>query len=325
MVPKQDSVKQIYELVKRYPDEASIIYCISRADTERVATALTVHGIEARAYHAGLTPPERKDISEAFAQERLHVIVATVAFGMGIDRANVRCVIHESMPKSIEAYQQETGRAGRDGLPSDCLMLYSAGDIVRWQRVMSGSDRTQIERELLDEVQRFASGTTCRHAFLSRYFGQEYELGKEGCGACDLCLEGWNEVEGSTEKARAILRLVTEIERRHASFGFGAGHIVAVLKGADTKEIRRHGHEELKGYGVLGSFDKGHIGSWLNQLIDQGYLMREGTEYASVRATDKAVTALLIEEPIAMREALVAERHRRNNVEFSYDQGLYEK
>ncbi|MEQ1821789.1 MAG: RecQ family ATP-dependent DNA helicase [Fimbriimonadaceae bacterium] len=325
IVPKQDAVGQILQVVKRFPEEASIVYCISRADTERIAAALSANGIEAKAYHAGLAPNERKEISEAFSQERLHVIVATVAFGMGIDRANVRCVIHESMPKSIESYQQETGRAGRDGLPSECLMLYSAGDIVRWQRVMSGSDRTQIERELLEEVQRFASGTTCRHAFLSRYFGQDYAVPEDGCGACDLCLEGWNEVEGSTERAQAILRLALEMSSRHNDFGFGAGHFVAILKGADTKDIRRHYHEDLKAYGAFESFDRAHISSWLNQLVDQGFLAREGQPYASIRITEKGKSALLAGESIAMREALVAIKRGRQKVAFAYDEGLFDR
>lgn len=323
--PKSNAVHQIVQAIKRFPDEGSIVYCISRKDTEQMATALTANGVTARAYHAGLAPGERKEISEAFAQERLHVIVATVAFGMGIDRANVRCVIHESMPKSIEAYQQETGRAGRDGLPSECLMLYSGGDIVRWRKVMTASDRSPVELQLLQETQSYATGQTCRHAFLSRYFGQEYAK-PEGCEACDLCLDGWQTVEGSTERAHTILQACLSLVGRNPNFLFGAGHLAAVLKGANTNEVRKHGHDQLTGFGALKEVDKGSIGAWINQLIDLGHLARQGDEFPKVVLTERGRTALSANEEIAMREAMVTPTRQRRTaqVEFDYDQGLFE-
>ena len=182
VVPRTRADEQIAGVLGRHRDEASIVYCISRRETERVAEMLGSRGIEARAYHAGLSARDRTRVQERFACERLNVVVATVAFGMGIDRSNVRCVLHAALPKSIEAYQQETGRAGRDGLEAECVLLYSGGDVEKWSRLIeksnaeAGVDRA-ITARLIEQVAmmgRFAAGGTCRHAALSAHFGQTY-------------------------------------------------------------------------------------------------------------------------------------------------------
>ncbi len=329
IVQKVDPIKQIFEAVPQYPTEACIVYCVSRKDTERYAESLQKLKINAVAYHAGLDATRRSKISEDFAQERINVIVATVAFGMGIDRSDVRCVVHESIPKSIEAYQQETGRAGRDGLPSECLTLYSPGDAAKWRRFINDEidpARVKFELGLLDEVRKFAAGTQCRHAFLSGYFGQDLEPKPEGCGGCDLCLEGWNPVPNSTKKAHMILAMVNNLALKHGDFGFGATHIAHILTGANREEIRKHSHDQLRGYGALKEFGLNKISDWIGQLADQGFLSRD-SKYATIRIEEKGMDVLRNRSEVMMRDVEVAEKRQRGAkvAAFEYDEALFEK
>jgi RecQ family ATP-dependent DNA helicase len=189
IVAREDTGAQIIDTLSRHKGEASIVYCISRKETEEMASFLSARGVKAAPYHAGMSATDRTRTQEAFAAERIDVVVATVAFGMGIDRSNVRCVIHAAMPKSVEHYQQETGRAGRDGLEAECLLLYSRSDFRRWQFIMkqSGSPPEVLDGQmsLLRDMRNLCESPVCRHALLSRYFGQKYSL--PNCGACDVC------------------------------------------------------------------------------------------------------------------------------------------
>lgn len=303
IVPKEEPTRQILEAVQRHPDDAAIVYCISRKDTERVADHLATAGLKAVAYHAGLDANKRRKISEQFAREEINVVVATVAFGMGIHRANVRCVIHESMPKSIESYQQETGRAGRDGLPSECMMLYSPKDYLRWVRVIQeggSTDYTRHQISLIDEVRGFAVGTRCRHSFLSEYFGQTY--GKDDCEACDLCLDGWQVVPNSSRIAHQIIATVNMLADKHPTLTFGGRHIAQILAGANTKQIRQFGHEELRAYGAMRAHPAATISTWVHQLVDLGVLDREGTQFPTVKASPRGQAALRAKEEILLRD-----------------------
>ncbi len=189
VVARSDVGLQILEVLERHKGDAAIVYCISRKETEETSAFLRTKGVKAAAYHAGMSPLERTRTQEAFAAERLDVVVATVAFGMGIDRSNVRCVIHAAMPKSVEHYQQETGRAGRDGLEAECVLLYAAADPRRWTFIMSqgesSPDVLAAQKALLRDMRNLCESPVCRHAALSRYFGQQYEA--RDCGACDIC------------------------------------------------------------------------------------------------------------------------------------------
>jgi ATP-dependent DNA helicase RecQ len=305
---KNDSVKQIAAAINAHPKDASIVYCISRKDTEKITAGLKTLKVNAAAYHAGLDSETRSRVSEDFAQERVNVVVATVAFGMGIDRANVRLVVHESLPKSIEGYQQETGRAGRDGLPSECLMLYDPNDVMRWERVISmdaSADNAAHQRALIDEVRRFAIGTECRHGFLSRYFGQELE---GECGGCDICLDGWKPVENGTKYAQQIIATVLDIVRGSPNFGFGVAHIAGILHGKDTKQIRAQGHENLRGYAAMKSIPADQIGTWLHQLIDQGLLRRTGDKFPTVGITEEGVERFRSRSEIVLRDVDLPQR-----------------
>ena len=279
ILPRVDRYAQTLEVVRRHHGEAVIIYCLSRKDTEAMASSLNDNGIEAAHYHAGMSAEQRQKTQDAFATEELNVIAATVAFGMGIDRSNVRCVLHATMPKSVEHYQQETGRSGRDGLEAECVLFYSAEDVMRWQSLiqLSAKDSPQstqtieAQEHLLRKMQGICNTPVCRHKTLSEYFGQAYE--RIDCGACDVCL---NEVEGmedATVSAQKILSCVARTEQR-----FGIGHVVEVLLGAQSDRIRRFSHDQLSTYGLMNETPKKVLTSMVYQLIDQGILERtEGT------------------------------------------------
>ena len=273
VLPKVDVERQVIEVLRRHAGEAAIVYCLSRKDTERLAAVLNANGVSASHYHAGMDADARHRVQDDFSLERLDVVCATVAFGMGIDRSNVRCVIHAAMPKSIEAYQQETGRAGRDGLEAECVLFYSAGDAIKWDQLMQRSVReSQMPPEdqqlyldaqlgLLGRMRAFASTAGCRHRTLSQYFGQQYP--SDDCGACDVCLHEVNTVPDSTTIAQKILSAVARTQQR-----FGVKHIVAVLRGGDTEMIRKYNHQSLSVHGLMRDVPAKKLTAMVYQLID---------------------------------------------------------
>jgi ATP-dependent DNA helicase RecQ len=280
--PRENRRKQILEEVRRHAGEAVIIYALSRRDTEQIAEALRKDGIPAAFYHAGLSRPERNHVHEQFAREQLDVVVATVAFGMGIDRSNVRAVLHASMPRSIEHYQQETGRAGRDGDPAECVLLHSYADVERWRglaersfnEAMAVTDDPESLRagydsqeKLLADMNALATNAVCRHRSIVEYFGETFE--QENCGACDVCLGEVDLLEDSTTVARKVLSCVARVES-----SFGVQHVADVLCGADTDGIRRMGHDQLSTHGLLSDFTKSAVSNLIHQLIEQGWLTR---------------------------------------------------
>ena len=287
VVPRVNRDAQIAEVVGRHPDEATIVYCISRRETEAVAAMLTERGVKARAYHAGLDPDRRRKVQDAFSRERLDVVVATVAFGMGIDRSNVRCVLHAALPKSIEAYQQETGRAGRDGLEAECVLLYSGADAAKWGQLMTRSaeesgaspESLQAQLQLLNEMQRLASGMTCRHKALSEHFGQGYPF--PNCNACDVCLNEIDEAPDATVIAQKIISCIARAVQ-HSGCSFGAAHIIDILRGSRSQRILDRGHDQLSTHALLRDTPKPTIASYINQLLDQGLIDRAPGEYPTL-------------------------------------------
>ncbi|HZC46492.1 MAG TPA: DNA helicase RecQ [Candidatus Acidoferrum sp.] len=273
--PKLDVNAQIAATIRRHKGEASIVYSISRNDTERIAAYLSSDGVRAAAYHAGMEAGERRRTQDRFAAEEIDVVVATVAFGMGIDRSDIRCVIHAAIPKSIEAYQQETGRSGRDGLPAECVLFYSAADVIRWQGLIERSaaekaappEVAESGKQLLEEMRRFATVVRCRHAALSAYFGETYQ--GANCGACDFCLGEVEGVADSTVLAQKVLSCVARVEQR-----FGVEHVVDVLEGANSERVRRLGHEKLSTYGLLKELPRKTVTNLIYQLVDAGLLER---------------------------------------------------
>jgi ATP-dependent DNA helicase RecQ len=293
VIPRVDARKQVLEVLRRRPGDAAIVYCISRNDTESMAAALKANGLRAAYYHAGMEADARRQTQDAFTSEALDVVVATVAFGMGIDRSDVRCVIHAAMPKSIEHYQQETGRAGRDGLEAECVLLYSAADVLRWESLIERSaaesdaatESIAASRELLGHMRRLCTTVHCRHRTLSEYFGQDYSEPK--CDACDVCL---GEVEGLTDATLTAQKILSCVAR--AGQQFGAEHIVDVLLGADTEHVRRWGHEKLTTYGLLKGTERKSVSNMIYQLIDEGLLERTADQRPVLRLNETSWSVL---------------------------------
>lgn len=273
---KRELTKQIMEVIGRHSGDGGIIYCIKRAEVDEITKKLVKAGISAKPYHAGMSAKDRSATQEAFSEERCDVVVATVAFGMGIDRSNVRYVLHTSMPKSIEHYQQETGRAGRDGLEAECVLLHSGGDFLVWRSLMERAssegenDSEALENAIkhLQDMDRFCRSAMCRHAMLVKYFGQIYEQSE--CGACDFCLGETITVEDGNTIAMKIISCVARIKGN-----FGVGHIISVLRGESNPNIERYNHNELSTYGLLKDLAEPDLKDWVYQLISQGVLAQE--------------------------------------------------
>jgi len=310
VVPRTDRIQQTLEVLGRHAGEASIVYCISRKETERLAARLAAEGILARPYHAGLDPRERHRTQEAFAHETIDVVVATVAFGMGIDRSDVRLVLHTSLPKSLEAYQQETGRAGRDGLAAECVLLYSSADVFSWEALVRKSaeesdlEPDQAERLIaaqvahLHSMRRYAQAARCRHAALSEYFGQAY--GTAACGACDVCLDETANLPESTVTAQKIISCVARVGER-----FGVRHVCEVLRGAKTEGIQRNGHDRLSTFGLLATLDQRSVENLVHQLLDQDLLARSGGDRPVVGLNPRSWEVLRGERPVVLLEPRV--------------------
>lgn len=276
--------QQILDVVRRHEGEAGIIYCLRRTDVEDTHALLKENKVKSLPYHAGMDRDDRRRTQDDFAEERCDLIVATVAFGMGIDRSNIRYILHTGMPKSIEHYQQETGRAGRDGLEAECVLLYSGGDGMTWKRILQKSaSEPGVDPNFLanaskhvDDIDRYARGASCRHKALVEYFGQAYE--GENCGACDMCLGDNELVADALVVAQKILSCVARVNER-----FGINHVIGVLRGEKSERILSYKHDQLSTYGLLQDHPKTDIREWIYQLIGQKVLEQTQDEYPVLR------------------------------------------
>jgi ATP-dependent DNA helicase RecQ len=283
---RADLRRQILRVLSRHEDEAGIIYCLSRREVEETADWLSGEGHRAVPYHAGLPDEVRARNQERFLNDEVDIVVATVAFGMGIDRSNVRFVIHAGAPRSPEHYQQESGRAGRDGLPAECVLIYSNGDFLRWRQLLESSgELTETVRTLLRDMERYACGTRCRHRSLVEYFGQRFE--PQSCGACDWCLKELDPVPDSTTVARKILSCVARLQR-----GWGIGHVADVLLGRASEKVSAQRHDQLSTFGLLERESPSAVRGFIEQLVAEGMLAREGDPYPVVRLTAAGVTLM---------------------------------
>ena len=269
---RRDLDAQLDEVLERHAGEAGVVYCIRRADVDAVCKRLVGRGVNAVPYHAGLSTEVRRENQEAFAEERADVVVATVAFGMGIDRSDVRFVVHTGMPKSLEAYQQEAGRAGRDRLEAECVLFYDASDPMTWRR-MQGAPSNAYEAAALaklDAMYRYCRTLACRHHTLVEYFG-ETPASREACGACDVCLGEHALLPDSTLVARKILSGVARVQER-----FGTKYVAEVLHGSQNAKIVANGHDRLSTWGLLREHALADVSDWIDQLQGLGHLERRG-------------------------------------------------
>ena len=290
---------QIRRILARHPGQAGIVYCLSRREVEELAAHVASEGHKALPYHAGLDDEVRRRNQEAFSRAEVDIVVATVAFGMGIDRSDVRFVIHATAPRSLEHYQQEAGRAGRDGLEAECVLIWSGADLAVWQRLLEGSgELTEAAGRQLRDIAAYAAGVRCRHRALVEHFGQRLE--GDGCGACDVCLGELEAVDEPLVLAQKILSCVVRVKQR-----WGIGHVLDVLRGRDTDRVRSNRHDELSTYGLLADMGVAELRGYIEQLLDRGFLARSDGDYPVLAVTEAGWEVLRGETT----PALV--RHRR--------------
>jgi ATP-dependent DNA helicase RecQ len=331
IAPKQDPLQQTLRFVTRYKDQSGIIYCFSRKQVDDLAAYLAQKGFSVRPYHAGLDDAARHANQEAFIRDDVQIIVATIAFGMGINKPNVRFVLHYDLPKSIEGYYQEIGRAGRDGLPAHCLLFYSYADVAKLSYFVDqkeGEER-RVAKQHLDAILKYAENySTCRRTLLLDYFGEMYppaavraqHAGPVKCGNCDNCTAAPPVFTDITLPAQKFLSCVKRSGER-----FGAGHVIDVLRGSKDEKVLRHEHEKLSTYGIGMELSEKQWMALAHQLIQMGYVLQEG-EYRTLRLTDKAMDALRKRSPILGQALAVEERPRVEKTakpELEYNNALY--
>jgi ATP-dependent DNA helicase RecQ len=279
VVEKHKPKSQLLEFVRQRPDESGIVYCLSRKRVEQVAGDLEESGVEAAAYHAGMATQDRIRVQDAFQKDDVRVVVATVAFGMGIDKPNVRFVVHYDMPKNVEGYYQETGRAGRDGLPSEALLLFGQGDIVTAKMLINQSENaTQkaIELKKLAAMVDMAEALTCRRSYLLEYFGEEPP---PFCGNCDVCLAP-AETYDATEEVKKILMCVYELRQK-----FGIRHVTDVLRGSENQKLIDWGHQHIPSYGLGKEHPTSQWMSLIRQLVHRGILIQDTENFSAIKLT----------------------------------------
>ena len=298
VVPKSTPYEQLFDFLQTRPNESGIVYCASRKTADSIAAKLNADGITARPYHAGLEADERARHQEMFLRDDVRVVSATIAFGMGINKPNVRFVVHYDLPKNIESYYQETGRAGRDGLPSECVLLFSAGDVVKQTRFIEekSEEEARIAREQLRQMVHYAEARECRRTTLLNYFGEVRP--NEPCNGCDNCLNPPETFDG-TVAAQKFLSCVLRVQQR-SGFAFGLNHIVEVLTGADTEAIRQRGHNELSTYGVGRELKRDAWQAIGRELLRLGLVEVAPGKFATLQVTEAGRAALRQRAPITL-------------------------
>ena len=314
VAPKKNSFNQLLDFLEERKEESGIIYCLSRKSTESLAADLRDEGYAAEAYNAGLDNATKARNQEAFLRDDVKIIVATIAFGMGINKSNVRYVVHIDMPKNIEGYYQETGRAGRDGLPSDAMLYYSPGDAMKlkgFAKVENNQEQSRIMLKKLDDMVNYCQLQTCRRQFLLKYFD---ERSPETCGACDVCLTEVKRFDG-TVIAQKALSAVFRLKER-----FGSSYVIDFLRGSKSEKIREE-HKQLKTYGVGAGISKPDWQRYLRELITMGYLQVAGDEYPVLKLSGQSEAVLKGLQKVEFIESQVTEE-RHDFVPIPYEADL---
>ena len=332
--PKQQAFESLLGLVKSHNNESAIIYCFSRKQTEDVAYDLSERGISAAPYHAGLDKDLRRDTQDRFIKDEVTVIVATIAFGMGIDKPDVRLVVHYNLSKSLEGYYQETGRAGRDGLPSECVLFYTFGDRVKQDFFINQiEDPTERQHasEKLSAMVEYSELRSCRRRYMLRYFGDHTDVtslngsdeSDSGCGGCDVCLAVKEDFD-ATEIAQKILSAVIRTGER-----FGAKHVSDVLRGSRAKRIRDLQHDQLTVHGIASDFSDPELRQLIGLLEDEGLLIISSAEFRTLAVTEKGKDflnerAILTLARIPLEpESSFGLDDSSNSSDLDYDQNLF--
>jgi ATP-dependent DNA helicase RecQ len=325
VVAKNKPFDQLYEFLRARPKESGIVYCLSRKATESVAERLNQNGIRAKPYHAGLTPNERSEHQELFLRDNIRVVCATIAFGMGINKPNVRFVVHYDLPKNIEGYYQETGRAGRDGLPGECVLLFSPGDAVKQTTFIDEKPNPQereIARKQLQQMVHYAECAACRRTELLAYFGEEFSA--NDCGACDNCLSPRATFDG-TLAAQKFLSCVYRIREKNG-FGVGLNHVVEVLTGADTEKIRKWDHAQLSTFGIGKEHNRSEWAAIGRELIRLGLLRQTAEKFSVLEITNEGRAALKERKKITLTKPVAAPETKTPHVgEINCDEVLFER
>ncbi len=319
--PRDRVVHQVCDVLDRHRNESGIIYCIRRRDVEEMVQVLTAKDYRVAPYHAGMTDEARKKNQDDFVAENVDAIVATIAFGMGIDKSNVRYVIHTGLPKSLEHYQQESGRAGRDGLEAECCLFYSGGDYGVWKSLLRDGEPQAQEIALtkLNQMYGFCTQGICRRRVILEYFGQS--LGRAECGACDICLGEVDTIDAALVIAQKILSCILRLGQR-----FGGGYTALVLTGSRDQRILDNQHDRLSTYGLLQEHERRAVRDWIEQLTGQGFIEKTG-EYNVLSVTPEGHRVLKDEvTPRLLRPAEKRQRKARVAAESweGVDKGLFE-
>ncbi len=321
VIDKAKPYLQLIAYLDNRRDESGIVYCLSRKRVDEIAAKLQQEGLSAAAYHAGLPAKQRKQVQESFIRDDVQIVVATVAFGMGIDKPNVRFVVHYDLPKNIESYYQETGRAGRDGLPAEALLLFGYGDIAISRGLIekgNNPEQKRVEIHKLNAMVGFAESGTCRRRALLGYFGEATE---DDCGNCDICLNPPERYDAS-EDARKALSCVYRVGQR-----FGIGHVIEVLRGAKTQRIYDLKHDQLSTYGIGRDNNQDHWSHLLRQLIHCGLLEQDIGNYSVLKLTEAARPILRGESGLTITKPRIKpgrkKRPERKIVGIEYDQELF--
>ena len=324
VIPKESPYEQTIGIIRSRPNDSGIVYCASRKTAESVAKKLQADGIEAKAYHAGMESKDRARAQEDFLRDRVRVITATIAFGMGINKPNVRFVVHYDLPKNLESYYQETGRAGRDGLAGECVLLFSVGDVVKQKHFIEDKPEAeqQIAHQQLRTMVAYAESRECRRATLLRYFGEQLSI---ECTGCDNCLEPRETFDG-TIVAQKFLSCVHRVQQR-SGFPFGLNHIVDVLAGADTEAIRQRGHNTVSTYGIGSDLPRGSWQAIGRELTRLGLVAAAPGKFATLQLTPSGLMALKERRAIALTklsESKPAKQRRKTAGQIECNEDLFE-
>src|SRR5438876_5831439 len=325
VVPKTTPYDQLLAFIRSRPNDSGIVYCASRKSTDSLARNLNEDGVSAKPYHGGLTTSERTKHQDAFLRDDVRVITATIAFGMGINKPNVRFVVHYDLPKNLESYYQETGRAGRDGLPSECVLLFSPSDVAKQLHFIDekAEKEARIARAQLQQMVHYAETRQCRRSVLLEYFGERFL--QQSCASCDNCLQPRETFDG-TVHAQKFLSCVYRIRARHG-FGFGLGHIVDVLRGADTEAIRQRNHNELSTYGIGSELKRGEWQAIGRELLRLGLVECAPGKFATLSLTPAGLEALRKRTPIVLTKQIdIVEKAARTRAgAIECDEVLFER